>query len=76
VAGKATTDRLSRIHRRQRQQTPADFDPNVKHLLSYWYDNKWQGQVFSPTDVAVGPALHVFTTDLSHNLVQEFAVVF
>ncbi len=39
------------------------FDSNFRHLLSYWYDNKWQGEIFSPTDVAVDSGFYVFTVD-------------
>ena len=39
------------------------FDSSFRHLFSYWYDNKWQGEIFSPTDVAVDSGFYVFTAD-------------
>ncbi len=47
-------------------------DRDVRHLLTYWYDQKWQGEVFSPIDVAVAEDAGVYTADISHHRVQRF----
>ena len=52
------------------------FDSNFTHIFSYWYNNKWQGEVFSPTDVAVDRNFQVFTAEFSHHLIQKFKLVF
>jgi len=44
--------------------------------MEHWYHNKWQGEIFSPTDVAVDANSNLFTADFSHHLMQKFQLMF
>ncbi len=46
------------------------------YYVEHWYHNKWQGEIFSPTDVAVDANSNLFTADFSHHLMQKFQLMF
>ena len=45
-------------------------------IMEHWHHNKWQGEIFSPTDAAVDANSNLFTADFSHHLMQKFRLMF